>query len=54
VKGKPRRSYIEKLLTEVRREPSPKCNDPRQLDLIDAVKQQAFANLDREIRKALD
>ena len=51
--SKPRKnkSRVEKLLAEARRKPSPFCDDPRQLDLEDAVTQRAFANLDLEIER---
>ena len=48
---RPKRSRVEKLLDEVRRKPSPTCRDPRQLDLMDAIRQRAFADLDREIAR---
>ena len=47
------KSRVEKLLDEVRRKPSPFCDDPRQLDLEGAVTQRAFANLDLEIERVL-
>lgn len=42
---------------KVKREPSPTCFDPRQLDLIEFIegkaKREAFANLDREMERKL-
>jgi hypothetical protein len=52
------RSRAEKLLDEVRRKPSPRSRDPRQLDLIDHLtredRRRAFARLDEAISEALD
>lgn len=53
-KQKPKLSHIEKLLNKVRQAPSPTCSDPRQLTLEGAIKQRAFADLDREIERVLD
>lgn len=48
---------VEKLLAAVRRNPSPKSRDPRQLDLMtfvaDHQKRDAFARLDETIRETL-
>ena len=44
-------SHVQKLLNQVRRDPSPTCHDPRQLELEDAVKIAAFAELDAEIKR---
>jgi hypothetical protein len=47
-------SKTERLLDDARNHPSPTCHDRRQLNLLDYIRQQAFAKLDREIGKALD
>jgi hypothetical protein len=36
-----------------KREPTPTIMDPRQLDLVDYIKRQAFATLDAEIARVL-
>ncbi len=46
-----RKSYVEKLLNKIRLRPSETCHDPRQLTLEGAIKQRAFAELDRAIAK---
>lgn len=48
-----KRIGAEKILHEARLNPSPFCKDPRQLTLMDAIKQQAFADLDRAIESTL-
>ena len=52
-KPEPKLSSVEKLLNKVRREPSPTCNDRRQLTLEGAIKQRAFADLDEAIKQTL-
>ena len=44
----------ERILEHARNNPSPTCFDPRQLTLDHAIQRQAFADLDREIERALD
>jgi hypothetical protein len=51
---RPKRIGAEKVLHEARRNPSPTCNDPRQLTLEDAIKQRAFASLDAAIKQTLE
>ena len=48
-KRKPKLTWMEKLR---KRGTSKTCRDPRQLELEDAVKQRAFAKLDRAIADA--
>jgi hypothetical protein len=47
-------SYVERLLRDVRRKPSPTVHDPRQLDLDNFTKANAFSALDRAIEAALE
>jgi hypothetical protein len=52
-----KRTKAERLLNTVRNSPSPKVNDPRQLDLtdyiVDARKREGFAKLDEAIEAEL-
>ena len=43
----------ERILDDARNNPSPTCRDRRQLDLLDAIKQRAFAALDQSIKEVL-
>ena len=47
-------NHAEALLRDARRNPSRMCRDPRQLDLDDFVMSQAFAQLDKSIKAALE
>ncbi len=46
-----KRTPAEKLLHDARKNPSPTCNDPRQIDLLDIMQQ---ANLTRAAFDRLD
>jgi hypothetical protein len=46
-------TYVEKLLKDLRRNPSKTCHCPQQLTLEDAIKQNAFYELDRVIKDTL-
>ena len=46
---KKRKSRVEALLEKVRKEPSPRSKDPRQISFLDHAKAQAFAKLDQAI-----
>jgi hypothetical protein len=51
--GQVRPSYIERLLAKHRKSPSPTCRDPRQIDLLDYVKELAFKKLGEAIGDTL-
>jgi hypothetical protein len=51
---KPKLTSVERLLEKARKNPSPTCNDPRQLSIEDSIKQRAFDKLDRAIKAALE
>ena len=51
---KPKRSYVDALLERHKRNPSPKSRDPRQLDLMEAVRQAGFKKLDEAIERELE
>jgi hypothetical protein len=53
-KTRRRKSRVEALLEKARNEPSPFCNDPRQISFLDHAKEQAFAKLDEAIAAALE
>jgi hypothetical protein len=46
-----KRTPAEKLLHDTRKNPSPTCNDPKQIDLLDIIQQ---ANLTRVAFERLD
>jgi hypothetical protein len=50
---KPKLSKVERLLKQARLYPSPTCHDPKQIDLFDHEKQQAFIKPDESIRAYL-
>jgi hypothetical protein len=49
---KPRLTKAEKILKDARENPSPICHDPKQTDLFDYEKRQAFALLGVVVRAA--
>jgi hypothetical protein len=45
---------VEKLLKHARENPSPICHDPRQVDLFEHEKREAFAKLDKVVAEKLE
>jgi hypothetical protein len=52
--GKQRLTRVEKLLKKHREQPSPKCNDPKQLDAFGYAMKIGLERLDCAIAEALD
>jgi hypothetical protein len=48
---RPRLTRVEKILKQARENPSQTCYDPKQIDLFDYEKRQAFATVDAAIAK---
>jgi hypothetical protein len=51
---RPKLTVVEKLLKQVRENPSRTCNDPRQIDLFEHQKRAAFAKLDEAIARIIE